>query len=105
MNRKICLMLIILSMTLLVGCYGTVDWYESNKFTGTVDEILMEEKVLKIREYAITDKEPTDIVYEIPVDNLNEYEVGNNLHVVIETNTLEDVWDLDHLRFTITPIE
>lgn len=45
------------------------------------------------------------LTYRIPVDKIEEYKVGEKLLVIVEANIEEEIWDLDHLRFEIEPIE
>jgi hypothetical protein len=101
------LLLVLLLVWLLVGCTAdnTVDWYESFRFTGTVEEILVEKEMLVMKEYNAPESRKNGNIYEIPVDNIDEYETGEQLFVIVETNILEDMWDLDHMRFKIKPVE
>ncbi|SDJ08958.1 hypothetical protein [Salimicrobium halophilum] len=92
---------------ILMGCYGddTVDWYESFRFTGTVEEIRTEDNMLVMKEYNAPESRKKGNIYEIPADEIQSYETGDKLLVIVETNTQEDIWDLEHMRFVIKPIE
>lgn len=89
---------------LLSGCYNTVEWHESFRFTGTVEEVNTKDNILIIKEYGSEERKP-GIIYEIPTENIEEYSIGDKLLVIVSKNTLEDDWDLDHLKFKIEPIE
>jgi hypothetical protein len=92
---------------LLSSCnFGTTDkWYESFRFTGTVEKKLNKEGMLVIKEYDTPEGRKQELPYEIPIDNMADYKVGDKLLVIVETNTDKDIWDLNHLRFDIKPIE
>lgn len=95
-----------LVVILLSACnYGTVEWHEDFRFTGTVEKKLIDEGMLVIKEYDAPEGKKQGLTYRIPVDKIEEYKVGDNLLVIVEANIEEDIWDLDHLRFEIEPIE
>ncbi|MFI8685887.1 hypothetical protein [Rossellomorea sp. NPDC077527] len=94
------------TIILLSSCnFGTVKWYESFRFTGTVEKKLNNEGMLDIKEYDAPEGRKQGLSYEIPVDNMADYQVGDRLLVIVETNTDKDIWDLNHLRFDIKAIE
>lgn len=41
------------------------------------------------------------IEYEIPVDNVERYKVGQKLEITVFSNIDEDIWDLEHMKFDI----
>ena len=102
-KKRIIVSLLFLSVLFIVGCS---DYQEDFTFTGTVEEIHDEEKMLIIKEYDGVDEGSQDgNVYEIPVDKVQEYKVGQKLKVTVFSNTDDDVWDLDRMKFKIRKID
>jgi|GEM_PF-7134447 len=44
-------------------------------------------------------------IYEIPVDDIIEYNVGQKLEITFFSNTDDDVWALDKMKFEIKLID
>lgn len=85
---------------------------ESFTITGTIEKFITEEnffiddQFLSIKEYGgESEGRGQGNMYEIPVDNFKDYEVGQRVEVVVFSNTDTDDWDLDNLKFEITIIE
>ncbi|QHE51493.1 hypothetical protein [Pontibacillus sp. HMF3514] len=70
-------------------------------FTGTVIELL-DEKKLMIMEHDVEDSYTSK--YEIPVQNANEYELGQKLEVTVFSNELDRTWSLEGDRFEVKTI-
>lgn len=113
MKHKKVYRFLILAITLLTVAACTLAPYTvDNEFTGTIEELITEEKFLiddkflSIKEYGgeSQGKSPGN-VYEIPVDSFEDYEVGQSVKVTVLTNYDEDVWDPDRMRFEITVID
>ena len=86
-----------------VGCS---DYQEDFTFTGTVEAIRVEDEMLVMKEYGGTDEgRNAGNVYEIPVDDPNQYSVGQKLKITVFSNTDEDIWDLDRMKFEIKTID
>nr|WP_285851946.1 hypothetical protein [Sporosarcina luteola] len=86
------------------GCSD--DFQEIFTFTGTVEEILVEDEMLVLKEYGGGDEGRREgNVYEIPVDNVEKYNIGENLEITVFSNIDADIWDLDHLKFDIKTVE
>ncbi|QUG41954.1 hypothetical protein KD050_01235 [Psychrobacillus sp. INOP01] len=104
MKNKITISIILLISLFFAGCSG--DYQEGFTFTGTVEEILVEEEMLVIKEYGGVDEGRREgNVYEIPVDNVESYKVGQKLEITAFSNIDADIWDLDHMKFDIKPVE
>ena len=101
-KNKITISLLLLIFIFITGC----SYYQEDfTFTGTVEEILVEEEMLIIKEYDGVDEGRKDgNIYEIPVDNLEKYSIGQNLKVTVFSNTDEDVWDLDRMKFELKTV-
>ncbi|WP_226577751.1 hypothetical protein [Halobacillus litoralis] len=105
MREKILVTIILL---LCSGCYGpgeTVEWYESFRFHGVVVHKNMKDELIVLEEVDAPESRKDGNRFEIPVDDFEKYQKGDKVHVIVETNTTNDVWDLDHLRFHIKPLE
>ncbi|EPD53787.1 hypothetical protein HMPREF1210_00610 [Paenisporosarcina sp. HGH0030] len=103
MKNKISISFLLFIFLLIAGCSN---YQESFTFTGTVEEILVEEEMLVIKEYGGVDEGRKDgKVYEIPVDDVERYSIGQKLEVTVSSKTDEDVWDLDHMKFNIKTVE
>ncbi len=85
---------------------GCSDYQEQFTFTGVVKEILVEEEMLVIKEYGGVDEGRKDgNVYEIPVDDVEKYSIGQKLEITVFSNTDADIWDLDNMKFDIKTVE
>jgi hypothetical protein len=101
--NKIGLSIIFLCLFWIVGCSN---YQEQFTFTGTVEEKLDEEGMLVMKEYSGSDEGRKDgNIYEIPVDDIKEYNVGQKLEITVFSNTDEDIWDLDNMKFEIKTID
>ena len=101
-KNKITISLLLLIFLLITGCS---DYQESFTFTGTVEEILVEEEMLVIKEYdGVDEGRKEGNIYEIPVDNLERYNIGQKLEVTVFSNTDADVWDLDRMKFELKTV-
>ncbi|WP_164669748.1 hypothetical protein [Virgibacillus doumboii] len=107
MDSKKSLLILLLLVWLFVGCAAdnTGDWNEEFRFTGTVEEILVEKEILIMKEYNAPESRKNGNIYEISAENIEDYEIGEKFLVIVESNVDEDVWDLDHMRFKIKPVE
>lgn len=95
--------LLLLIFLLFAGCSN---YQESFTITGTVEEILVEEEMLVIKEYGGVDEGRKDgNVYEIPVDDVEKYNIGQKLEITVFSNTTADIWDLDYMKFDIKTVE
>ncbi|MEK4485689.1 hypothetical protein MHH81_08800 [Psychrobacillus sp. FSL H8-0484] len=103
MKNKIRISFLLLFFLFIAGCS---DYQEKFAFTGTVEEILVEEEMLVIKEYnkGIEGRQDGN-VYEIPVVNVKRYSIGQKLEITVFSNTDEDIWALDHLKFDIKTVE
>lgn len=102
-NKKILgLSFLFISLLFLVGCS---EYQEDFTFTGTVEEIVVEYKILVMKEYDAPESRKEGNVYEIPVDKVERYNVGQKLEVTVFSNIDVDVWDLDHMKFEIEAID
>ncbi|WP_430786870.1 hypothetical protein VBD025_14950 [Virgibacillus flavescens] len=100
-TRKITgLFFVYLIFASMVGC--SKDYQVEYSFTGTIEEKLIAEKILVMKEDEATREGE---VYEIPVDNVEQYDVGQKLKITILSNTDVDVWDLNHMKFEIEKLE
>lgn len=108
-NKITELLLVCSIFAIIVGCSTTNqenDYSRDFIFTGTIQEILREEEMLVMKEYGGEDKGRREgNIYEIPVNNSEQYEVGEKLKITVYSNIPEDIWDLDHMRFEIEKIE
>ncbi|MGB3260653.1 hypothetical protein [Paenisporosarcina sp.] len=103
MKNKIAISLLLLIFVFITGCS---DYQEDFTFTGTVEEILVVGEKLVVKEYVGEDEGKKDgNVYEIPVDNVETYNIGQKLEVIVFSNTDADVWDLDRMKFEIKKVE
>lgn len=101
-KNKITISLLLLIFLFITGCS---DYQEKFAFTGTVEEILVEEEMLVIKEYDGVDEGRKDgNIYEIPVDNVEKYSIGQKLEVTVFSNTDDDVWDLDRMKFELKTV-
>lgn len=102
-KNKIAISLLLLIFVFITGCS---DYQEDFTFTGTVEEILVVGEKLVVKEYVGEDEGKKDgNVYEIPVDNVETYNIGQKLEVIVFSNTDADVWDLDRMKFEIKKVE
>jgi hypothetical protein len=90
---------------LTTACYGTVEWYESFRFKGRIEEIIVDGKMLVLKEFDASAGSKSGNTFQIPVDKIDEYEVGDRFLVIVESNTYDDDWDLNHLRFELISID
>ncbi|WP_093062983.1 hypothetical protein [Psychrobacillus sp. OK028] len=103
MKNKITISFILLICLFFAGCSD--DYQESFTFTGTVEEILIEE-MLVIKEYGGVEEGRKDgNVYEIPVDDVEKYNIGQKLEITVFSNTSDDSWDLYNMKFDIKTVE
>jgi hypothetical protein len=94
---------IFLCLFLVVGCSN---YQEQFTFTGTVEEKLVESEMLVMKEYGGSDEGRGEgNIYEIPVDDIKEYNVGQKLEITVFSNTDDDVWALDKMKFEIKLID
>ncbi len=101
-KNKITISLLLLIFLFITGCS---DYQEDFTFTGTVEEILVEEEMLVIKEYDGVDEGRKDgNIYEIPVDNVEKYSIGQKLVVTVFSNNDDDVWDLDRMKFELKTV-
>ena len=85
---------------------GCSDYQEEFTFTGTVEEILVEEEMLIIIEYdGVNEGRKDGNVYEIPLDDVERYSIGQKLEITVFSNTTADVWGLDNMKFDIKTVE
>lgn len=102
-NKKILgLSFSFMSLLFLVGCS---EYQKDFAFTGTVEEIVVEDKILVMKEYDAPISRKEGNVYEIPVDKVERYNVGQKLEVTVFSNIDADIWDLDHMKFEIEEID
>ena len=101
-NKVIIPLLIIVGCLLIVGCS---DYQEQFTFTGTVEEKLVEDEMLVIKEYGQPEGRKPGNTYEIPVKDLSQYDIGQKLEVTVFSNTDDDIWALDHMKFEIKGID
>ncbi|WP_394188740.1 hypothetical protein [Paenisporosarcina quisquiliarum] len=101
MKNKITISLLLLIFLFITGCS---DYQEDFTFTGTVEEILVEEEMLVIKEYDGVEGRKGGNIYEIPVDNEEKYSIGQKLEVTVFSNTDDDVWDLDRMKFELKTV-
>ena len=102
-RKTITLSLLFLSILFTVGCS---DYQVDFTFTGSVEAIQVEDEMLVMKEYGGSDEGRNDgNVYEIPVDDPNQYHVGQKLKITVFSNTDKDIWDLDHMKFEIKSID
>jgi len=94
--------LLVLNLLFITGCSK---YHEDFTFTGTVEEILVEDEMLVMKEYNAPEGRKESNVYEIPVDNVKEYTIGQKLEVTVFSNTDADVWDLNRMKFEIKTID
>ncbi|MFC5602783.1 hypothetical protein [Sporosarcina koreensis] len=103
MKYKITIAFLLLNLFFIAGCS---DYQEEFTFTGTVEEILVEEEMLVIKEYGGINKGRKDgNIYEIPVDDVERYSMGQKLEITVFSNTTADVWDLNNMKFDIKTVE
>ena len=101
---KITISFISLICLFLVGCAD--DYQESFTFSGTVEELYVQEEILVIQEHNKINKGIREgNVYEIPVVDVERYNIGQNVEVTVFSNTDEDVWDVDHMKFDINIVQ
>jgi hypothetical protein len=98
-NKITGLLFTYLIFALMIGC--SKDYQVDFIFTGTIQEKLIEEDMLVLKEYDAPEGRREGNIYEIPVDDIEQYEVGQKLKVTVYSNTDEDVWDLDELRVKV----
>lgn len=110
--KRIFSLLILSSILLVVSACTTAPYTESFTITGTIEEFITEEKFLfddkflSVKEFGgESEGRGQGNMYEIPVDSFEDYEVGQNVEVVIYTNYDEDVWDPERMKFEVTIIE
>lgn len=96
------LTLLVLNLLFIAGCSK---YQKDFMFTGTVEDILIEDEMLVMKEYNASDGRKEGNVYEIPVDNVKEYTIGQKLEVTVFSNTDADIWDLDRMKFEIKTID
>jgi len=103
-KNKITIGFILLICLFFAGCSD--DYQEDFTFTGTVEEILVEEKMLVMKEYdGVNEGRKEGNLYEIPVDDVERYSLGQKLEITVFSNTEYDIWDLDHMKFDIKTVE
>ncbi|MFJ7827228.1 hypothetical protein [Psychrobacillus sp. NPDC096623] len=104
MNYKITIGFLSLLVCLFFA--GCSDYEEDFVFTGTVEEILVEEEILVVKEYSGRDESSRDgNVYDIPFENVEKYNIGQKLEITVFSNVDEDIWDLQHMKFDIKKVE
>lgn len=93
-----------LNCLFLSGCAN--DYQESFTFSGSVVELDVQEDILIIKEHNNINKGLGDgNVYEIPVVDVDRYTIGQNVEVTVFSNTDEDVWDVNHMKFDINIVK
>ena len=111
LKRIYCLLILCLLIPSMAAC-TIAPYTESFTFTGTIEELIIEEKFLfdekflLVKEYGgeSEGRSPGNL-YEIPVDSFEDYEVGQRVEVTVLTNYDEDVWDPQRMKFEITIID
>ncbi|MEK4520825.1 hypothetical protein NSQ95_15725 [Psychrobacillus sp. FSL W7-1457] len=104
MKIKITISFISLICLFLAGCAD--DYQESFTFSGTVEELDAQEEILVIKEHNNINKGIRGgNVYVIPVVDVKRYNIGQNVVVTVFSNTDEDVWDVDHMKFDINIVK
>ncbi len=102
MKKRKANLLFFISLLFIVGCS---DYQEDFTFTGTVEEKLDEAGMLVMKEYGGNDEGRKDEnIYEISVDDIKKYNVGQKLEITVLSNTDEDIWDLETMKFEIKKI-
>lgn len=111
-NKKVHRLLILAITLLTVAACTFAPYNESFTFTGTIEELITEEKFLfddqflSVKEYGgESEGRSPGNVYEIPVDSLEDYGVGQRVEVTVLTNYDEDLWDPDRMKFEIAIID
>ncbi len=105
MNTKKALIystILLLNLLFIVGCST---YQENFTFTGTVQEILIKDEMLVLKEYDASEGRKKGNVYEIPVDKVQAYTIGQKLEVTVFSNTDDDIWDLDRMKFEVKTID
>lgn len=98
------LLLISLLMAWMAGC--SKDYHIDFIFEGTIQEKLTEEAMLVVKEDGGEEKGRREgNVYEIPVDDIDKYNIGQKLRITVFSNTEADIWDVEHMKFEIEKIE
>ena len=105
--KKLMILMLILVGLLITAACSTAPYNEDATFTGTIEGLTVKEKFLFDDQLLLIKDDNGNSVslYEIPVENFEDYEVGQRVEVVVFSNTDADVWDLDHLKFEITVTE
>lgn len=88
--------LIVSTWLVLSGC--TQPYEIESEFTGVVKQINEAHQLLIVADSSET-------TYDIPVSDIRPYQVGQKLNITVFSNTDEDVWDLNHLKFEIETLE
>ena len=102
MKNKIEISFLFLIVLFIAGCS---EYRGDFSFTGSVEEILVEEEMLVIKEYGGVDKGRKDgNIYEIPVEGIGEYSIGQKLEITVFSNADDDVWDLDNMKFVMKTV-
>ena len=108
LKRIICLVFILVASISIAAC-STAPYTEQSTIRGTIEELITKEKFLFDDKFLlITEPEEdgqNERIYEIPIENFDDYKVGQKVEVVIYSNTNTDDWNLNHLKFEITVIE
>lgn len=94
--------LLVLNLLFITGCS---EYHEDFTFTGTVEEIIKEDDMLVLKEYNASEGRKEGNVYEIPVDHVKEYTIGQKLEVTVFSNTDDDIWDVNRMKFEIKTID
>ena len=82
------------------GC--SADYQISTVITGEIEDINKEKELLIILgKFEGNDRTFT---FEIPARNLEQYEIGQKVEVTIYSNTDQDIWDPDNMKFEIKKI-
>jgi hypothetical protein len=103
-NKITRLFVVYIFFVIIVGC--SKDYQVDFSFTGTIQEKLTEEKMLVMKENGGEyEGRREGNIYEIPVENIEQYNVGQKLKITVLSNTDKDIWDLDHMKFEIEQIE
>lgn len=104
MKNKNTIVVILLICLFLTGCSG--DYQESFTFNGIVEGLLVQEEMIVIKEHGKIDEGGREgNVYEIPVVDVERYNIGQKVEVTVFSNTDEDVWDINHMKFDINIVE
>ncbi|MYL34515.1 hypothetical protein GLW05_13035 [Pontibacillus yanchengensis] len=75
-----------------------------HNFPVYVIEKVTDQNILLVKTVAPDNEDQHGKVFEVPVDRVEKYEIGQQLDFTVYSNSFDDVWNLDETKFKLAPL-